>query len=535
MDGNNVVQYIINVSGNAAGSIQELADKVSESTVRVNNFTSNIQRIRDVGLAFEAVQSAVGRLTGVLSSCKQAYMEESVETTKLTQLMRINMGATDEQIRSITDLASAQQKLGVIGDEIQLSGAQELSTYLTKTSSLKKLMPAMNDMLAQQYGLNASQEQAVTVAQMMGKVLDGQVGALSRYGYRFDEAQEKVLKFGTEEERVAMLSGIVEQYVGGVNEALAGTPEGAMKQAANNVGDLQEKIGKLWVEIQSSLLPVVEKAMSVAGSVINFFEQHKVLFGALVAAIAAIVLVIKGWIVVQGIINTLMMMSGIPLIVAGIVALIAIIVFLCMKIKGWGTLWEGVVGFITNITKAFVASIELYFSAIVNGIMIAIDKIKLGWYKFKEAVGIGDSKENQKMISQINNDVENRKEALVEGAKKVAEYSKAASKSFDKVSLSWDKSITVKGTVDKLKAQLGITDNTTETNNDFSQDLSSATTTIAGGGKSVKNFNIVINDGLVNGVQNYFNDSSENPATAGDFMKQFANGLLAMLNDMQTT
>ena len=71
--------------------------------------------------------------------------------------------------------------------------------------------------------------------------------------------------------------------------------------------------------------------MSVAGSVINFFEQHKVLFGALVAAIAAIVLVIKGWIIVQGIINTLMMMSGIPLIVAGVVALIAVIVFLCMK------------------------------------------------------------------------------------------------------------------------------------------------------------------------------------------------------------
>ena len=61
--------------------------------------------------------------------------------------------------------------------------------------------------------------------------------------------------------------------------------------------------------------------------------------------------------------------------------------------------------------------------------MIAIDKIKLGWYKFKEAVGIGDSKENQKMISQINNDVENRKEALVgRGKKRGQAYSKAAIK-----------------------------------------------------------------------------------------------------------
>ena len=60
----------------------------------------------------------------------------------------------------------------MIGDEVQLSGAQELATYLGKAESLQKLMPVMNDMLAQQYGLNASQEQATQVAAMMGKNLD---------------------------------------------------------------------------------------------------------------------------------------------------------------------------------------------------------------------------------------------------------------------------------------------------------------------------------------------------------------------------
>lgn len=202
--------------------------------------------------------------------------------------------------------------------------------------------------------------------------------------------------------------------------------------------------------------------------------------------------------------------------------------------RSWGTLWDAVVGFITNITKAFVETIKLSFNTVVNVIMIAIDKIKIGWYEFKEAVGLGDSEENQKMIAQINKDVEDRKAALVDGAKKVVEYTKAAAESFKKVSLSWDESVTLKGTADKLKAQLGITDNKRTVNNDFSQDLSTASTTIATGGKQVKNYNIVINDGLVNGVQNYFNDSSENPASADGFMKQFANALLAMLNDMQT-
>lgn len=106
------------------------------------------------------------------------------------------MGARSQEVDSIRDLMQAQQNLGVISTSVQSAGSQELATYLSKTESLKKLMPVMNDMLAQQYGMNASQEQAINVASMMGKVMDGQVGALSRYGYRFSEAQEKILKYG---------------------------------------------------------------------------------------------------------------------------------------------------------------------------------------------------------------------------------------------------------------------------------------------------------------------------------------------------
>jgi hypothetical protein len=48
-----------------------------------------------------------------------------------------------------------------------------LSTYLEKTESLKALIPVMNDMLAQQYGINASQQSAASIATMLGKVMDG--------------------------------------------------------------------------------------------------------------------------------------------------------------------------------------------------------------------------------------------------------------------------------------------------------------------------------------------------------------------------
>jgi hypothetical protein len=99
------------------------------------------------------------------------------------------MNAREEDIQSIKDLCSAQQKLGVIGDEVQLAGAQELATYLSEKSALEKLIPVMNDMIAQQYGLNATQDSAVTIATMLGKVMEGQTKALSRYGYFFTDAQ----------------------------------------------------------------------------------------------------------------------------------------------------------------------------------------------------------------------------------------------------------------------------------------------------------------------------------------------------------
>lgn len=130
----------------------------------------------------------------------EAYNAQIEAETKLAKVMRNTMGAAQAQVDSIKALTAAQQKLGVIGDEVQLAGAQELATYLSKTESLKTLIPVMNDMLAQQYGLNASQEQATQIASMLGKVMDGQVGALSRYGYKFDKAQEKILKFGTAEQ-----------------------------------------------------------------------------------------------------------------------------------------------------------------------------------------------------------------------------------------------------------------------------------------------------------------------------------------------
>ena len=183
------------------------------------------------------------------------------------------MDARLEDAQSIEALISSQEKLGVVSKTVQLGGAQELSTYLTKRETLEKLIPVMNDMIAQQYGINASQESAANIATMLGKVMDGQTGALSRYGYKFDEAQEKILKYGTEEERCAVLTEVITSSIGGMNEALGQTDAGKMAQLSAALENTQVRIGEIANEIRLSFAPMLSEIGNKAYDVGDSFGK----------------------------------------------------------------------------------------------------------------------------------------------------------------------------------------------------------------------------------------------------------------------
>ena len=224
---------------NVEADANDLRDAMKQVVDEAGKVNSSLINSNQIAQAFEQMSSAVQALQSVMHDLTDAYAVQSAAEARLEQVMRNTMDASEAEIQSIKELTAAQQKLGIVGDEVQLSGAQELATYLSKKESLEALIPVMNDMIAQQYGYNASAESAVTIASMMGKVLDGQVGALSRYGYTFTEAQEQILKFGTEEEHAATLAEVVEQSVGGMNEALAATPYGRIVQVNNAFGESQ--------------------------------------------------------------------------------------------------------------------------------------------------------------------------------------------------------------------------------------------------------------------------------------------------------
>lgn len=231
---------------------------VDESKEQIKSTTSEAERSEGkITSAFKKIGAAVVTYFSVAQikqfgeACINAYNVQVEAETKLETVMKQRFKATDESIQSIKDYASALQNVGVVGDEVQLAGAQQLATFLSTDEALKKLMPAMANLAVQQNGVNVTSESMVSIGNMMGKVMQGQTEALTRVGITFTEAQKQALEYGNEQERAAVLAQVITDNVGNMNEVMAKTDAGKIQQAKNAFGDLQEEIGARVIPIQA--------------------------------------------------------------------------------------------------------------------------------------------------------------------------------------------------------------------------------------------------------------------------------------------
>ena len=224
--------------------LQEAMKKALEESTKLKPSLVNAAATASL---FQTLKSAVGSLQGVFSSYTQAFEAAAVANTKLKTIMEQRMNATAEDVKGVKDVISAQKELGVVSGSVQVAGAQQIGTFATQASTLRTLVPAMNNLLAQQKGVSATQEDAVAVGNLFGKALQGQATALRRVGITFSAAEEKMLKHGTESERAALLARIITNNVGEMNKKLAATPTGQMKQLQMTIGGIKAKIGEALV------------------------------------------------------------------------------------------------------------------------------------------------------------------------------------------------------------------------------------------------------------------------------------------------
>ncbi len=237
--------------------------KFSQGVKSVDNDTNTLHKgfslakAGAVALAAGVAVAAASVVAFGVSSVK-AYNESLEAQTKLsTNLLNVK-GNTDANVKSIQNLASAMQKKGVIDDDVIVAGAAQLATFNLQGKTIETLTPKIGDMVAQLKGSNATAEDAVGINNLIGKVMTGNVGALSRYGVTLDENQKKQLKNGNEAERAALLVKVLGQNYGNINEELSKTPQGQLTMLKNRFGELQEQVGEVLVK---GLVPVMDFVM----------------------------------------------------------------------------------------------------------------------------------------------------------------------------------------------------------------------------------------------------------------------------------
>lgn len=266
------IDLILN-STNFKRSLNNIQTQANNASSKISNSFSKIAKV--VGTAF-----SVAMITRFSKECVSAANIQTEAETKLTTVMRQRMSASNKAISSVKNYASALQETGVVGDEVQLAGAQQLSTFLKTDDALKKLMPAMNNLAVQQNGVNVTSESMVNIGNLMGKVMQGQTSALTRVGITFSDAQAQVLKYGNEEQRAAMLSQVITDNVGNMNKALANTPAGRIQQLKNSFGDMQETLGRGLNNVFSPMLGFLTKIVTKLSQVASGFENlTKKIFG----------------------------------------------------------------------------------------------------------------------------------------------------------------------------------------------------------------------------------------------------------------
>ena len=240
------------------------AEKASSGYTVMKNVLANLASDA-IKSGIQAIGTAIKNVARGFNEWSQLARDVQEQEAKVVQVMQNTTDASNEEIQALINLTAQKEKTGVVSQQTQLAGLQELGTYVSQKESLEALLPVMNDMVAQQYGVGASMQSATNIATMMGKVLgNGQVDALKRLGYAFDDNQKQILQYGAEEEKVRVLTEVVTASVGGMNEALAKTDAGSAQIAASYLNDLKVTAGNAFSSIKNELVsgftPAVREA-----------------------------------------------------------------------------------------------------------------------------------------------------------------------------------------------------------------------------------------------------------------------------------
>lgn len=224
-----------------------------------------------------AATAAAGYLVNFGKQSVAAALKAGEVTAKFQQVAK-NNNWTDEEQKSLLSLNKTLGQTGVISGGTLKAAQAQLGTFALTADQVKTLTPALADMIANNKGYNATAQDGVQIANLLGKVMTGSATALSKYGVTMTDAQKKVLQEGSASEKAAMAAKVLEANFGGINKALAETPQGKMTILQHEIAGLKTSVGN----------DLIQAFGGVGGAVIKMVQAVEPLITAFFDKVAAL-------------------------------------------------------------------------------------------------------------------------------------------------------------------------------------------------------------------------------------------------------
>ena len=206
------INMVFNGVDNVSQIVSNINQQMQNAERSAGGLTNKLLGISSALQIFSFAKNKVDMLAGSVAGLVGEYQHELEMETRLATVMQARFGASGTAINEMKSVLQQQELATGYSYEMLTNGAQELATYITDAKTLKGLMPVLANM-AKQGGVN-SEQGMMSYATMLGKVMGGDMGGMSKRGYIFTDAEKQAFKLMNEEQKLAFITKTVNESIG---------------------------------------------------------------------------------------------------------------------------------------------------------------------------------------------------------------------------------------------------------------------------------------------------------------------------------
>lgn len=235
---------------------------------RLRGTTANLRRsvgaLRNNMLLFSFT---IGSVLAASKALMEQYRKQLEAQQLLSQGLSNIAGVADGASERLQGLASALQKVTTFGDEQIIMAQAQLATFQLSEETIAALSERMLDLAV------GSQSDLISSAKMLGKAFTGQATALSRAGVLIDRVGLAQARANGPVAEASFLIQELDKNYAGLARSLADTELGKLDQMENQVGDLNEEIGRLMIPLNKFTTGLKKDAVFGFNVILKSFQN----------------------------------------------------------------------------------------------------------------------------------------------------------------------------------------------------------------------------------------------------------------------